>query len=581
MFRIYLGNLSSDVTEETLRGLFEEQGVVPVSNILLKRSFAFADCEDQETLDKAVDKLNGYKLLGFVMQVEPSMSRRRKTNKIQIKNLPANVTREDIEQLVSNTLGNAQKFEEVGAEGVVYVTFETAEQAQQAVAELHGYNLNGNLLKVELGNNRPRRTNNNNRTANTNNNAGMNRQEVPLRIVVGSEYVGAIIGKQGQTIKNITSQSRARVDIHRRDNHSQETLVTIKGSPENCTKACREIMKVVNAEAQALNKGECALKILCPNSLCGRIIGKKGAVIKGFMQESDTHIVVSSEVLSASNLPDMNNYYVDRIITITGSPEQASKAEELISEKMRACINQDAQLNYPGHQQMMFGGVQPSIPMVPNVNYRTQSQYHFMSNNMYPGLFAGATNINQPPQPQLEMIYLYIPENTVGAVIGSKGLNIKNIMRISGARIKIVQSQKNETNGQQNQIPAPRQSERKVIITGTPESQWKAQFYIFERVRAESMINEEIHLRAEILVPKSSIGRIIGKGGQNVKEMQRVSGAIVKLPEDQGDEEDVPVTIIGHFYAIQSAQRRIRSLMSNTPNLRPPRGPPRPQQNGN
>ena len=56
---------------------------------------------------------------------------------------------------------------------------------------------------------------------------------------------------------------------------------------------------------------------------------------------------------------------------------------------------------------------------------------------MYPGLFAGAANINQPPQPQLEMIYLYIPENTVGAVIGSKGLNIKNIMRISGARIKV------------------------------------------------------------------------------------------------------------------------------------------------
>ena len=45
---------------------------------------------------------------------------------------------------------------------------------------------------------------------------------------------------------------------------------------------------------------------------------------------------------------------------------------------------------------------------------------------------------------------------------------------------------------------------------------FQAQFYIFERVRAESMINEEIHLRAEILVPKSSIGRIIGKGGQNV-----------------------------------------------------------------
>ena len=38
--------------------------------------------------------------------------------------------------------------------------------------------------------------------------------------------------------------------------------------------------------------------------------------------------------------------------------------------------------------------------------------------------------------------------------------------------------------------------------------------------------------------------------------------------------EEVPVTIIGHFYASQLAQRRIRALMTQQP---PRRGP---QQNG-
>ena len=53
--------------------------------------------------------------------------------------------------------------------------------------------------------------------------------------------------------------------------------------------------------------------------------------------------------------------------------------------------------------------------------------------------------------------------------------------------------------------------------------------------------------------------------------MQRVSGAIVQLPmEDQGDVEEVPVTIIGHFYATQSAQRRIRSLMAVFMRAQPP-----------
>lgn len=46
----------------------------------------------------------------------------------------------------------------------------------------------------------------------------------------------------------------------------------------------------------------------------------------------------------------------------------------------------------------------------------------------------------------------------------------------------------------------------------------QAQFYIFEKVKNELRLaaHDEVHLRTEIVVPKQSIGRIIGKGGQNV-----------------------------------------------------------------
>lgn len=40
-------------------------------------------------------------------------------------------------------------------------------------------------------------------------------KDIPLRMLVPSEMVGAIIGKSGATIKQITQQSRARVDVHR------------------------------------------------------------------------------------------------------------------------------------------------------------------------------------------------------------------------------------------------------------------------------------------------------------------------------------------------------------------------------
>lgn len=58
MFRVYVGNLDPQVEEGTLRGLFEEQGVV-VGNILVKRNYAFVDCPDQANCDRAIDRLNG------------------------------------------------------------------------------------------------------------------------------------------------------------------------------------------------------------------------------------------------------------------------------------------------------------------------------------------------------------------------------------------------------------------------------------------------------------------------------------------------------------------------------------------
>lgn len=50
------------------------------------------------------------------------------------------------------------------------------------------------------------------------------------------------------------------------------------------------------------------------------------------------------------------------------------------------------------------------------------------------------------------------------------------------------------------------------------------------------------------------VGRIIGKGGQNVRELQRVTGSIIKLPEhssNQPTEEETTVHIIGPFFSVQ------------------------------
>ena len=39
--------------------------------------------------------------------------------------------------------------------------------------------------------------------------------ELPLRILVPSDMIGAIIGRSGNAIRQITNDSKARIDVHR------------------------------------------------------------------------------------------------------------------------------------------------------------------------------------------------------------------------------------------------------------------------------------------------------------------------------------------------------------------------------
>jgi insulin-like growth factor 2 mRNA-binding protein 1 len=144
----------------------------------------------------------------------------------------------------------------------------------------------------------------------------------------------------------------------------------------------------------------------------------------------------------------------------------------------------------------------------------------------------------------------------------------------SGAAIKVAQP---KDDGIQDQSPSPSQtsassgspggalpSERKVTIVGTPEAQWKAQLMLFRKVGFEGQTGpQDAHLTVEILVPSTQVGRIIGKSGQTVRELQRLTHATIKLPdESQNSADETPVQIKGDFLSTQAAQRQIRALVT-------------------
>ncbi|CAH1175952.1 unnamed protein product [Phaedon cochleariae] len=385
--------------------------------------------------------------------------------------------------------------------------------------------------------------------------------------------VGAIIGRQGSTIRQITQQTRARVDVHRKDNvGSLEKAITIYGNPENCTNACKKILEVMQQEANNTNKGEISLKILAHNNLIGRIIGKGGNTIKRIMQETDTKITVSS-------INDINSFNLERIITAKGTIENMSRAEGQISSKLRQSYENDLQAMAP--QTMMFPGLHPMAMMATaGIGYGSRGLYSGQA--PYPGMYPAGGSSQSAGGPggaggadAQETTFLYIPNNAVGAIIGTKGSHIRNIIRFSGASVKIAPVDETK--------PQEAQNERRVTIVGSPEAQWKAQYLIFEKMREEGFVagSDDVRLTVEMMVPSQQVGRIIGKGGQNVRELQRVTGSVIKLPEQGATpvEDETTVHIIGPFFSVQSAQRRIRAMVLQS--AVPPQGrqrPPRPQK---
>jgi RNA recognition motif-containing protein len=75
MKNIFVGNLSYDSTEESVRALFEPYGVVNSARIMTdretgrSRGFAFVEMANEAEAEQAIQALNGYKMEGRALNV--------------------------------------------------------------------------------------------------------------------------------------------------------------------------------------------------------------------------------------------------------------------------------------------------------------------------------------------------------------------------------------------------------------------------------------------------------------------------------------------------------------------------------
>ncbi|KAM9343338.1 insulin-like growth factor 2 mRNA-binding protein 2a isoform 1-T1 [Pholidichthys leucotaenia] len=561
MNKLYIGNLSPSVTVEDLKRVFVENKLPVPERIVLKSGYAFVDFPDQNSAIKAIEILSGkVQLHGKVIEVDYSVPKKLRCRKIQIRNIPPHLQWEVLDGLLAQygTVGNVEQVNTDTETAVVNVTYATKEEAKEAIEKLTEQQFDDYSFKVSyimdtdaappIQTPRARRGGRSSReqgTAQAGPSGGFcsphfRQDGVALRMLVSNDYVGAIIGRKGQTIKNLTDVTKTRVLLHRKENAGQlEKSVTVRGDPDRCSDACRMIMEIIHKEA---NTTEIPLKLLAHDCLVGRLIGKRGCNLKGIEEETGTKITIS-------RLEELTIYNYERTITVTGSLEACCKAEVAIMKKVReayendvAAKNQQASL-IPGLNLNALGIFSSGLPVLPPAASGPCGAIPPVVPGGYSPFLA----------PKEEVVYLYIPSQAVGALIGKKGLHIKQLAHFAGASIKIAPAE------------SPDATERMVIITGTPEAQFKAQGRIFGKLKEENFFlpKEEVKLETQIKVPSIAAGRVIGKGGKTVNELQNLTSAEVIVPRDQTPDEndEVFVKITGHFFASQTAQRKIREII--------------------
>ncbi|CAH8654265.1 unnamed protein product [Schistosoma intercalatum] len=139
-----------------------------------------------------------------------------------------------------------------------------------------------------------------------------------------------------------------------------------------------------------------------------------------------------------------------------------------------------------------------------------------------------------PKRPNCEdnvQLKILVPSIAAGAVIGKSGEAIGRIQKDTNTKVKI---------SKQDEF-YPGTTERVCLIIGSFDGVITVHNYIMDRIMekpdpnpnttGEGRLNVERHKQVKILVPNSTAGMVIGKGGSYIQEIKEKTGAYVQISQ--------------------------------------------------
>ncbi|CAN1238600.1 Protein BTR1 [Linum grandiflorum] len=294
-----------------------------------------------------------------------------------------------------------------------------------------------------------------------------------IKFLVSNAAAGSVIGKGGSTITDFQSQSGARIQLSRNYEFfpgTSDRIIMISGNIEDVLKAVELVLAKLLSELHPEDGGDVEprmkVRLIVPNGSCGSIIGKGGAIIKSFIEESQAGIKIS---------PLDHNFYGlnDRLVTLTGTLDEQMRATDLILSK----LTEDPHYSQSMHTPFSYVGMS-SLSFchlfLSEFSYLAAPAPYNAVN--YAGQNGGGGKFQNNKEDRSHSVTIGVADEHIGLVVGRGGRNIMEISQVSGAKIKI--SDRGDFMTGTN--------DRKVTITGSQRAVRAAEDMIHQKVSSAS-----------------------------------------------------------------------------------------------
>jgi len=349
--------------------------------------------------------------------------------------------------------------------------------------------------------------------------------EVQVHMVIPPKFIGAILGKEGAQIKQVTAETGcANVSVTRKEPMSSDRRVVILGGFEECVNAQKAVCQLYLSAAQTAGEEvkEINVLMMVPQATAGAVIGKEGANLKQIREQLGLRVGLSREQVEGF-----------RPCNLAGPLESIILAERQIQEQVVLAQGEDRSNGTKRFGEEVQGLVPPEMKR-PRV--------------------AG---------PGEMMTKLLVPAASAGAIIGKQGSVLKQIRESTGASLDVLP-----------QAQAPHFTmERLVHIRGSLESKQAA----LSQVLQAAFDKDQLNALLKLYVPSASAGAVIGKQGSTLKAIRDQCGLAVQVQKEEfmGDRL---VSASGSLVSVQNAASLILQALESYGSRAPP--PPMTPQMG-